>query len=69
MREDIETSYNEKLKQVYENIEKLIGEKDIDKNQVLEHDNYVDELSKYFEESNKLEKKIMEEFKKVQYEG
>lgn len=47
MREDIETYYKEKLKEIYEKIEVLIGKKNIDKNQVLEHDNYVDELLRY----------------------
>lgn len=47
IREDIETSYREKLSQIYEKLETLVQKKDIKKNQIIEHDNYVKELLRY----------------------
>lgn len=47
IREDIETSYKEKLSQIYEKLETLVEKKDIKKNQIIEHDNYVKELLRY----------------------
>ena len=47
IREDIETSYREKLEQIYHSMETLVQKKDIKKNQIIEHDNYVNELLRY----------------------
>ncbi len=47
IREDIETSYREKLTEVYEKLETLVEKKDIKKAEIVEHDNYVDELLRY----------------------
>lgn len=37
IREDIETSYRDKLSQIYEKLETLVQKKDIKKNQIIEH--------------------------------
>ena len=48
IREDIETSYKEKLSQIYEKLETLVEKKDIKKSQeYIEHDSYVKELLRY----------------------
>jgi type I restriction enzyme R subunit len=47
IREDIETSYREKLSAIYENLEKLVEKKDIQKSKIIEHDFYVKELLCY----------------------
>jgi type I restriction enzyme R subunit len=47
IREDIETSYKEKLAEVYEKLEKLVKKTDVNKNDIIEHDNYVKELLRY----------------------
>lgn len=47
IREDIETSYREKLSAIYEKLETLVEKKDIKKSQIIEHDSYVKELLKY----------------------
>ena len=47
IREDIETSYKEKLSQIYEKLESLVEKKDIKKSQIIEHDSYVKELLRY----------------------
>ena len=47
IREDIETSYREKLTEVHEKLETLVEKKDIKKGELIEHDNYVDELLRY----------------------
>ena len=47
IREDIETSYRERLTAVHEKLETLVEKKDIKKKQIIEHDNYVDELLHY----------------------
>ncbi len=49
IREDIETSYREKLTEVYERLETLVQKKEIQKSQIVEHPNYVTELAKYIE--------------------
>lgn len=60
IREEIETQYKEKLKQVYESIEKLIRKEDLRKSDIVEHESYVKELLKY----------IIEDFKKFRlYQG
>lgn len=47
IREDIETSYREKLSEIYEKLETLVEKKDIKKSDIIEHDSYVKELLKY----------------------
>jgi type I restriction enzyme R subunit len=47
LREDIETSYREKLSEIYEKLEKLVEKKDIKKSDIIEHDSYVKELLRY----------------------
>ncbi|PAF46994.1 deoxyribonuclease HsdR [Helicobacter sp. 12S02634-8] len=47
IREDIATSYKEKLSQIYEKLETLVEKKDIKKSQIIEHDSYVKELLRY----------------------
>ena len=47
IREPVETSYKEKLSEIYEKMEKLIQKKDIKRSIVVEHDRYVKELLKY----------------------
>ena len=44
---NIETSYKEKLSQIYEKLETLVEKKDIKKSQIIEHDSYVKELLRY----------------------
>lgn len=47
IREDIETQYREKLSQIYETLETLVEKKDVRKNQIVEHENYIKELLRY----------------------
>lgn len=47
IREDIETSYREKLTEVHEKLETLVEKKDVKKSEIIEHDTYVDELLRY----------------------
>lgn len=47
IREDIETSYKEKLIDVYNKLEKLVQKKDVTKADIVEHDVYVKELLRY----------------------
>ena len=47
IREDIETSYKEKLSQIYESLERLVQKKDIKKSDIIEHDIYIKELLRY----------------------
>lgn len=47
IREDIETQYRERLSEIYEKLETLVEKKDVKKNQIVEHDNYVKELLRY----------------------
>ena len=47
IREDIETSYREKLTEIYQKLETLVEKKDIEKSQIIEHDTYVKELLRY----------------------
>lgn len=47
IREDIETSYKEKLSKIYDKLDILVQKKDIKKNQIIEHENYVKELLRY----------------------
>ena len=47
IREDIETSYREKLSEIYEKLETLVQKKDVKKSDIVEHDRYVKELLRY----------------------
>lgn len=47
IREDIETSYREKLSSIYAKLEALVEKKDIKKSHIIEHDSYVKELLRY----------------------
>lgn len=47
IREDIETSYKEKLSEIYERLETLVQKKDIRKSDIIEHETYVKELLRY----------------------
>lgn len=47
IREDIETSYKEKLQAVYDDLDKLVLKKDVKKSDIVEHDVYVKELLHY----------------------
>lgn len=47
IREDIETSYKERLSDVYDKLETLVQKKDIRKSEIIEHPSYVNELARY----------------------
>lgn len=47
IREDIETSYRERLSKIYEKLETLVQKKDIKKEDIIEHDSYVKELIRF----------------------
>lgn len=47
LREDIETSYKEKLTKVQDNLEELVHKKDVRKSAIIEHESYVKELIRY----------------------
>lgn len=47
IREDIETSYRNKLTTVYKKLDTLVQKKELKKSDIIEHDNYVDELLRY----------------------
>lgn len=47
IREDIETSYKERLSKVYDKLDLLVQKKDIKKSEIIEHPNYVNELAYY----------------------
>lgn len=47
IREPIETSYKEKLSQIYERLETLVQKKDVKRTDIVNHDSYVKELLRY----------------------
>ncbi len=47
IREDIETSYREKLEEIYRSLEHLVRQKDVQKEDIVEHENYIKELLRY----------------------
>ncbi len=47
IREEIETSYKEKLTQIMDKLEQLVLKKDVQKSIIIEHENYVKELIRY----------------------
>ena len=58
IREDIETSYKEKLSDVYDKLDTLVQKKDIKKSEIIEHPNYVNELAHYIASDLKKFRKI-----------
>lgn len=59
IREDIETSYKERLSDVYDKLETLVQKKDIRKPEIIEHPSYVNELARYIMTD-------LKEFRKIQ---
>jgi type I restriction enzyme R subunit len=47
IREDIETQWKEKLSEIYQSLENLVQKKDVKKEDIIEHPNYVKELLRY----------------------
>ena len=47
LREDIETSYKEKLSEIQERLEALVQKKDVKRGDVIEHETFVKELLRY----------------------
>ena len=47
IREEIETSYKERLTQITDKLEQLVQKKDVHKSTIIEHENYVKELIRY----------------------
>ena len=47
IREDIETFYKERLEEIYHKLESLVQKKDVKKEDIIEHPNYVKELLRY----------------------
>lgn len=47
IREDIETSYKERLTQVYNKLDTLVEIREIKKSEIIQHDNYINELLRY----------------------
>lgn len=47
VREDVETSYRERLSKIYDSIEHLVQKKEVKKSEIVEHDNYVQELLRF----------------------
>jgi type I restriction enzyme R subunit len=58
IREDIETSYKEKLTQVYNKLDTLVEKKDIKKSDIIEHESYVEELAHYISNDLKSFRKL-----------
>lgn len=59
IREDIETSYKERLSEVYDKLETLVQKKDIKRSQIIEHESYVRELAHYIADD-------LHQFRKIQ---
>ena len=59
IREDIETSYKERLSEVYDKLETLVQKKDIKRSQIREHESYVSELAHYIADD-------LRQFRKIQ---
>ena len=59
IREDIETSYKERLSEVYDKLETLVQKKDIKRSQIIEHESYVNELARYISDD-------LRQFRKIQ---
>ncbi len=59
IREDIETSYKERLSDVYDKLDTLVQKKDLTKSEIIEHPTYVEELAHYIISD-------LKEFRKIQ---
>ena len=59
IREDIETSYKERLSDVYDRLDTLVQKKDIKRSQIIEHPSYVEELARYISDD-------LHRFRKIQ---
>ena len=59
IREDIETSYKERLSDVYDKLDTLVQKKDIKKSEIIEHPNFVNEMARYIIDD-------LKEFRKIQ---
>lgn len=59
IREDIGTSYKERLSEVYDKLETLVQKKDIKRSQIIEHESYVNELAHYISDD-------LRQFRKIQ---
>ena len=59
IREDIETSYKQRLSEVYDKLETLVQKKDIKRSQIIEHESYVSELAHYISDD-------LRQFRKIQ---
>lgn len=58
IREDIETSYKERLSDVYDKLETLVQKKEVKKSDIIEHPKYVNELARYIMSDLKSFRKI-----------
>ena len=58
IREDIETSYKERLSDVYDKLDTLVQKKDIKRSQIIEHPSYVEELARYISDDLRRFRKI-----------
>ena len=58
IREDIETSYKERLSDVYDRLDTLVQKKDIKRSQIIEHPSYVEELARYISDDLRRFRKI-----------
>ncbi len=47
IREEIETSYKEKLSEIYEHLETLVQKKNVARTDIVEHESYIKELLRY----------------------
>lgn len=59
IREDIETSYKERMSDVYDKLDALVQKKDIKKSEIIEHPSYINELARYI-------MKDLKEFRQIQ---
>ncbi len=59
IREDIETSYKERLSEMYDKLETLVQKKDIKRSQIIEHESYVSKLAHYIADD-------LRQFRKIQ---
>ena len=58
IREDIETSYKERLSDVYDRLDTLVQKNDIKRSQIIEHPSYVEELARYISDDLRRFRKI-----------
>ena len=61
IREDIETSYKERLSDVYDRLDTLVQKKDIKRSQIIEHPSYVEELARYISDDLRRFRKIQDD--------